>query len=364
MSADCALRRSPGRARVLGLRVVAIAVALSGFAACKAPGSGAGTPVARPLAIETFHNRLPSRAALLHPKHKYYGISVPGAPQSMQPIRTVANQTGKTPNLVEYYQDWTRPFDPTAARQACAAGVLPMLTWESLSWSDTVGGGAAVRASQPAYAPRRIASGAYDSYIRATAREIKALGCPIALRLDHEPNGNWYPWGMLTAGMNNQPAQYVAMWRHVWNIFHQVGARNVIWTWSPNFAYPHGPNALQPLYPGNKYVDVVGIDGYVRYARDHPATMFNDTLRILGRFASTKPWLLAETGVASRYQQGPRIAALLHWVATNPRLMGIVYLDAAKGTTNWSFDSSASALSAFRGGIAASAFGHAPPIGS
>jgi hypothetical protein len=309
--------------------------------------------------VTSGESRLPSsRQALLHPAHKYFGVSVAGAPASLQPLQVIAAQTHKTPNLVEYFQDWTHPFDTASARQACDAGILPALTWESWSWEDAFGGATAF--SQPSYSPSRIAAGAYDGYIRRTAQAIKSLGCPIMLRLDQEPNGQWYPWGLGTAGMHNTAAEYVAMWRHVWGIFHAVGVHNVIWVWSPNFLYRSGLNHLSSLYPGDRYVDAVGIDGYLLHPADKPAIIYDPTLRELRGIAGDKPWLISETGVATGPHQAAQITALLHAVATNKRLIGLVYLDRDATRANWTFSASAASLQAFRHGIDVSSYGQAP----
>ncbi len=79
------------------------------------------------------------KKALLHPARKYYGISMAGVPASVTtPITTISQETKKRPNLVMYYQDWGagaakgKPnFNTTDAENACAAGMLPMVTWES-----------------------------------------------------------------------------------------------------------------------------------------------------------------------------------------------------------------------------------------
>ena len=42
---------------------------------------------------------------------------------------------------------------------------------------------------------------------------------PLVIRLDHEMNGNWYPWSEDQA--YNSPGEYVAMWRHVVDRFRQ-----------------------------------------------------------------------------------------------------------------------------------------------
>ena len=58
-----------------------------------------------------------------------------------------------------------------------------------------------------------------------------------------------YPWGP----QNNDPADYIAAWRHVVNRFRANGVKNVIWVWSPHPAYKN----YDLYYPGDKYVDWV-----------------------------------------------------------------------------------------------------------
>lgn len=354
--------RRAGAVKVLG-RAAALAIAVVLAAACQSPGAGqskgTGSPQLTPTSVPSGPSLLPtSRQALLHPAHKYFGVSVSGVPASLSGLQPITAQTGKTPNLVEYFNDFTHPFNQAAARTACDAGILPALTWESWSWEDTLNGSPDV--TQPSYAPRRIAAGAYDGYIKRFAQQVKALGCPIMLRLDQEANGHWYPWGMATAGMHNTPAQYVAMWRHVWEIFHAAGVHNVTWVWSPNFLYPSGVNELSALYPGDKYVDVVGIDGYLVYPGDSPARVFGPIMRELRSIAPAKPWLIAETGAAAGPHQAAQITALLHTVATNKRLIGLIYLDEHAARADWRFSASAASLQAFRDGIGVSSFGQAP----
>ena len=68
-------------------------------------------------------------------------------------------------------------------------------------------------------------------------RRSCALGMPVAIRFDHEMNGNWYPWSAglpANQGAAGQPNLYVQAWRHIWNLFNSVGANSdVIWLWAP-----------------------------------------------------------------------------------------------------------------------------------
>lgn len=322
---------------------VALLVGLVGCGSAKLATPQADTMFRAPAATHALARAHWSKQRLLHPTRKYYGVSTVGARASLQQIPTVKKETHKTPNLVMYYQDWTRDFDVASGQAACRAGILPMMTWESESWQ--VG-----TAIQPAYALRRIIRGRYDAYIRRIAREIASLHCPLVLRLDHEPNGTWYPWAIGTPRMHNTAAQYVAMWRHVWKIFHRQHVHNVIWNWSPNFLLTPNNYNLATLYPGNRYVDLVGIDGYLLGAKNTPSSVFDLTLHALRTVAPHKPWFVAETGVGPSKRKPRLLRQLLAFIANNPRLIGLVYLN-QKARADWRFDATAQDLRSFRAGI-------------
>jgi mannan endo-1,4-beta-mannosidase len=347
-------RHGIGRAIVCG----GIAAGLLALSAC------AGSSVAHltTYQAQSPHNAIPiDKNELLHPAHKYFGVFVPGAPDTITSVTdttnpsSVTSETGKQPNLDLYFQDWGKlaetdapgqtNFDTTGASNACAQGMLPMLTWESWDTTDIsqtlpVGGAAY---DQPNFSLYNIIHGKFDAYIRATADAIKALPCPLAMRLDQEPNGYWYPWGLNTnwtsdpnAAMDKAtPARYAVMWRHVWRIFQAEGATNVLWVWSPNFvihAPKPGATTLAQSYPGNGYVDWVGIDGYYyNNASLTFASMFNLTTEQLKTFASSKPWLIAETGVGgislTANDEAKQVADLLNTVASRARFNGLIYFD-------------------------------------
>jgi hypothetical protein len=304
---------------------------------------------------------------LLTPAKKYYGVYVSQAPSSMAPINRVTQETGKHPNMSLFYNAWDQAasqgssnINTGAIQNACDAGMLPMLTWES--WDTNVqgsnGGPAWV---QPDFAPAAIASGQYDAYIRASAERIKSLNCPIALRLDQEDNSNWYPWGIATAGMNNTAADYVAMWRHVWDIFHQVGTTNVLWVWSPNVqGLKHrGLPPLRASYPGARYVDWVGIDGYIlNNPNETFYQRFQPTFTQLRKFVPDTPWIIAECGVGDSASKPRQLRNLVRAVGRRHRLAGLNYFDTNK-STNWMFSSTHASLHAFKTAINSSVYGAA-----
>jgi hypothetical protein len=336
--------------RVL-LRVVGATVA-----ACSTLTFGIG--VAAGAGHQVSHMR-----KVVAPAKKYYGVYVSQAPASMAPIQKVTQETGKQPGMSLFYNAWntgaangTSNVNTTAITNACNAGMLPMLTWES--WNTAVSGSNGPAWDQPAFAPSVIAGGRYDAYIRAVADKLKAINCPIALRLDQEVNSYWYPWGVRTAGMNNTPADYVAMWQHVWNIFDQAGVTNVLWVWSPNVQSKrhHNLPSLAASYPGDKYVDWVGIDGYFTNPDETFLTRFQPTFDQLRSFVPDKPWVIAECGVASGSRKPAQLKNMVSAVARRNRLVGLNYFDTSKYTGNYLIDETQSSLSAFKSAISSPVF--------
>jgi mannan endo-1,4-beta-mannosidase len=368
--------------RCLSNRAVRSGVAGSVLLLLAACGSAAGTQhltafraPAKPAPITI------NKTALLDPAQKYYGIFSPNAPGDMSGINRIATETGKQPNLDLYFQAWdsgaasgTPNFSVKNAENDCAAGLLPMLTWES--WDTKVQGvnrgTPGVAWAQPAFAPAKITAGDYDAYITATAKLIASLPCPIALRFDQEVNGYWYPWGETTTGMPGTPAtrasDYIAMWRHVWQIFQDQGATNVLWVWSPNFqsAKHTGYPDLSASYPGDAYVDWVGIDGY--YYNNPTQTfggLFDSTIKQLKTAAPNKPWLISETGVGSGPNKPAQITNLLKAVLARSRFNGMVYFDQYKpyDRSDWRFDApnDTADLNAFSTGINKSGYAAGVP---
>ncbi|MDR2296492.1 MAG: hypothetical protein LBD95_06795, partial [Clostridiales Family XIII bacterium] len=107
-----------------------------------------------------------------------------------------------------------------------------------------------------------ILNGAYDEFLRDYAETVAAFEHPVLFRLGNEMNGDWCPY----AGYNTarDPWIFVAFYRYVHGFFERAGARNVIWIWNPNGkSFPDFTwNDALMYYPGDEYVDVVGLTAY------------------------------------------------------------------------------------------------------
>jgi beta-mannanase len=83
--------------------------------------------------------------------------------------------------------------------RAKAYGVWLMITWEP--WNALNGKNRGVTMND-------IAKGKNDAYIKAMAKQAKAYKKPLYIRLAHEMNGTWYPWGKSTSA-------YRKAWIHI-----------------------------------------------------------------------------------------------------------------------------------------------------
>src|SRR4051794_20731121 len=253
---------------------------------------------------------------LLCPQRIYVGASVDGLPDDPAVLDPFTKATGVSPSVAMYFNDFGGRVDTTALRRLSDSGRLPMMTWEP--WNHTT-------PSANPYSLQGIASGQFDAYLSAQGKALAAVGAPVAVRFAHEMNGTWYPWGQGVNG--NTPADYVAAYRHVHDVITAAGATNVIWVWSPITVISRPGVPLAPLYPGDDYVDWVGLSVYfssptATYAAEVPAT-----LRELDRLAPTKPLYVAETSVLP----GPNRPAMIHELITGlltiPNLVGLTWFN-------------------------------------
>ncbi|NQQ33689.1 LPXTG cell wall anchor domain-containing protein [Streptococcus suis] len=82
---------------------------------------------------------------------------------------------------------------------------------------------------------------------------------PLIFRPFHEQNGSWFWWGASTT----KPDQYKALYRYtVEYLRDQKNIHNILYVYSPNTATPGDQERYLETYPGDAYVDILGIDSY------------------------------------------------------------------------------------------------------
>jgi hypothetical protein len=296
-----------------------------------------------------------------------WGVYVPGAPTTLAAVRSLGTVAGKAPGIVMWYPTWGGPYSDikysrTDVDAVLASGAVPMLSW--MTWDPSSTG----PRSSSAYSNLAIAGGAKDAYITSWARSLAAAQGTVYLRLDHEMNGRWYPWS--PGAGTSTAANFVAMWRHVHDVFVREGASNVKWVWSPNVACG-GCAPLASLYPGDDYVDWLGLDGYNfgtteghvwQSFDDVFRASYNDILRL-----SRKPLMLAELGTVEHGSTAAQtksawITDALHAIRTRYRaIRAFVWFEKNNGSgQDFRLGSAARNVTAFRTALASPVFVSGP----
>jgi endoglucanase len=218
-----------------------------------------------------------------------------------------------------------------------------------------------------------IAAGNADDAIRAAARGLRELEGAVLVELGWEMNGDWdYAWQGAANGRDARaPERFVAAWRRIVDLFRAEGATNARFVFSPNTGNPLGGapadqthwNWYGHYYPGDGYVDYVGIHGFNGpsvwggpergfdrlFDGREMGAMLSDLER---RFA--KPIIIGE--FATQESGDPTKAAWIEAayasMMANPAVVGAVWFHMEK-EADWRVDSSPSALAAYRRAVSA-----------
>src|SRR5919205_349604 len=110
--------------------------------------------------------------------------------------------------------------------------------------------------------------------------------------------------------------------RRVHDVITAAGARNVVWVWSPITVISRPNVPLAPLYPGDGYVDWVGLSVYFSASISTYAADVPPTLRQLDQFAPAKPLYVTETSVLPGPNRPAMIRDLISGLLTISNLVG------------------------------------------
>jgi hypothetical protein len=274
----------------------------------------------------------------------YIGVFREGAPANVNHIRKFEQQTGKKPATIMWYQDWAQNFPHQSALNAVEYGAVPHIVWEPWHWSD-----------HSRVQLKDIIAGKWDNYIRTWAQEIRAFKHPIHLRLAHEFNIEGYPWGIVNN--DKDPELYIKAYRHVVDIFKKEKVKNVQWVWCfMNYSHPNEPwNDWAKAYPGDKYVDWIGIDGYNWGTTQDWSEwqafkyLFRDQVRKSKKLWPDKPIMIAEFASATKGgDKAAWIREIPGYLKTSMRDIDLIIWFDLKKETDWRIKSSKQSLAAFK----------------
>jgi endoglucanase len=180
----------------------------------------------------------------------------------------------------------------------------------------------------------RILSGRYDGNMRAILERAAEFKSPVIIRWGAEmdnPSGrfSWANWA---------PSDYIAAYRRMMDIVREMlPVAKIMWS-------PRGDETLQAYYPGDEYVDIVGLsvfgfEAYDMAAFAHPRR-FSDALRqgyeLVAGFG--KPVWVAEIGYEGSVEYlGRWVHDLTYKDPAFPLLEAVVYYN-DKEVWSWPYD--------------------------
>ncbi len=179
------------------------------------------------------------------------GCAVGAFVNGMENLESFQKTIQKKLAAVLFYVHWPEPFPLFDVDAIQANGSIPLLTWEP--WITHELG-----------TLEAIASGSYQDYVRTFLVSAKDWGKPLFLRFAHEMNGNWYPWDGFHNGEAAGAEKYKRAWATIYNVREELKAENVKLVWCPNNTdQPSASwNIARAYFPGDRYVDWIGVDGY------------------------------------------------------------------------------------------------------
>jgi len=261
-----------------------------------------------------------------------------------------ATMLGGNPQLILFFRDLNdrRGFPKAPVAAAAERGLTPVISLEPIIWG---------RGKEIPYL-QAIADGEYDLFFQNWANAAKTFEGELFLRFGFEMNGDWFSWG-------KQPELFKKTWRRIHTIFTEVGCANVKWMFSPNVIWGNMniKDGLMAYYPGDAFVDCIGIDGYNfgdHFDKWHRWQSYNEVFEttIAACAAIGKPVYLSEVGCADDKRKAKWMKTFLENASKDERLSGFIYFhhnNPRKGEPNWRLDSDDKTLKVFQKWASASA---------
>jgi hypothetical protein len=271
-----------------------------------------------------------NKTVLTESEYFSLGLYRPEIPYDFTSLFEIEDSLKVNISIVSFYQAWgdgdEHAFPLEICRNLDKGGYVPLITWEP--WIVAFNG---FTDSKPDSSLRYIINGRFDYYIREWARNAVRFGKPLYVRPGHEMTNGWYSW---SSAHKNSPEMFRQFWIHVHTIFTEEKADNVAFVWNPY------TSADTLFYPGNDYVDWVGLDifNYGTYSVEgiwmdfyNVTKIFYDQVKMYN-----KPILIAETGtVGAGGNKAVWFRDMFHYLAVDnfPLIKGLVLFDTPNSKT-------------------------------
>ncbi len=170
----------------------------------------------------------------------------------------------------------------------------------------------------PNYTMQKIIDGVYDSALIQWAIDAANTNTPLLAEFGTEVNGSWFPWnGLYNGGENTMgygnydlpdgPERFIDAYRHIIDICRQNGATNITWFFHVNADDEPAAlwNKFENYYPGDEYIDWIGVSIYGPQVNDEEYQELSDILNNcyyrLCSLSQDKPIAILEFAVTEFY---------------------------------------------------------------
>jgi len=203
-------------------------------------------------------------------------------------------------------------------------GIIPLVRFEPRSRVD---GYIVESVQEELFTLQHIIDGQFDSELKRWAQDAKEDNIPLLIDFGVEVNGGWFPWnglyngGGTTDGYGDAdypdgPERFQDAYRHIVQLFRDEGVKHVTWFFhvSMHTTEPADTwNAPKMYYPGDEYVDWIGVSIYGElYPALHYWDTFDDVLQSNDAYkqvleiSQNRPFAILELGVTDGSADGSK----------------------------------------------------------
>ncbi len=186
---------------------------------------------------------------------------------------------------------------------------------------------------------KSIASGQQDVHIKRWIDHMKMYldlggGRSLILAPLQEMNGNWVTYGC-------DPTQFRAAYRRIHDMIRARGIdeTKVRFAFAPNGWTSPGCGTIHDYYPGDHYVDVIGISAYRWSDGGSVQQIMGNYIDDLASRYPSKPLVIAQTAAWPSGTKSQWIRDMFDWAAAHPHVVAIIYFNFDKHTlpneTDW-----------------------------
>jgi len=201
--------------------------------------------------------------------------------------------------------------------------------------------GVSILPNEGDYTLQQGAAGDFNQYFVELAQHFVADGFGDSIiRLGWEFNGDWFKWAAAS-----DPQAFITYWQNIVTAMRSVPGADFQFEWNPDM----GTQSIAPdqCYPGNQYVNIIGLDVYDYQYPSMPnnatewSTILNQPYGLdwLASFAAEhgKPialpeWGLRNDGTPMSSGDDPTfINEMMNWISEN-NVVNAVYFDGGTGS--------------------------------